>query len=110
MKFNIQIKKLDCLPVMDDLINVITKVHWSLVGKLNNKEYSMDIVTQLSVDYTNSSNFIEYSNLNQNTIIGWLDSLYDGRIMNEYKNFLIKSFEENQDFSIINLDLPWEKE
>lgn len=108
MKFNIEIKKLDCLPVMDDLINVITRVHWSLIGKLNNVEHSIDIITPLSVDYTNSSNFIEYSDLNRENLINWLESLNNGRTMNGYKNFITNFFEENQNVSIINLDLPWE--
>lgn len=108
MDFDIQIKKFDCIPIMDNLTNVIIKIYWSLTGKISQKMHSINIITTLSVDYTNSSNFIEYSNLTQDVINGWLLSVNGEKTMNDYKQLIYRFFEENIESSIVNPKFPWE--
>jgi hypothetical protein len=107
MEFDIKINKLDCVPLMGNLINVVTNIHWSLIGKLNGNEHQIDIITYLSSGELNSSNFIEYKNLTLDIAMEWLKASLGKGGIDQYKSLIITYFDENKNISTINPDLPW---
>ena len=107
MEFDIIIRKLDCIPLMDDLTNVITNVHWSLIGKLDGRQHQININTHLSNDELNISNFTEYKDITLDMMVEWIRKESGENGMDNYKNFIIKYFEENKNIPTINPNLPW---
>lgn len=107
MEFNIEIRKLDCVPLMDNLQNVVTMVHWSLIGKMNNIEQSINVSTKLCVDHTNENNFLEYYNISEDIMIEWVKSQFGEEQLESLKARLINQIKEIQSPMVINLNLPW---
>lgn len=101
MEFLIKIDKLDCIKIENNKI-VVKRIHWSIIGKLNSKEKKINIISEISTNNINDSNFIDYQNLTEDIINSWISDLS----LSNTKENLQKLFEEDQS-SEINPNLPW---
>lgn len=65
------VEKLECSPLLAGFENVVRTVYWLLTSSDGTTIVSTNGVTNLGFDPENS-NFVNYSGLSEETVIGWL--------------------------------------
>jgi hypothetical protein len=92
--WNIQF--LDCVPSQDGQSNVVSNVHWIVNG--TDGTHSSSVYGTQPLAYVEGSPFTAYSDLTQNTVIGWVQSAMGST--------QVASIQQNLDNQISNLANP----
>lgn len=91
--------------------NVIVHCRWELVGteSTTGTEGKFAGATPLTYDPANSASFVEYDNLTQENVIGWLESI----VVDSYWDHVTERIQEQIDDiddpadEVNDEDLPW---
>jgi hypothetical protein len=67
--------QLDCYLSKDAKTDVVFDVHWRLQGVEG--DYSEELYGSESIDTSDLSNFVEFANLKQSDVEGWMDTDLD---------------------------------
>ena len=99
-----QIQNLDYVAIDNGQPNVITNIHWKLLG--SNGTHSSEVfgVQFLSFDAANS--FVKYENLTEETVIAWLISILGNEQINSFKASVDAQI-ELQINPVCKRGLPW---
>ena len=99
------ISKLDCTPSENGLTNVVKDIEWTFTGQDENG-ISSSISKSSSISSPDPEEFVDYSTLTEETIIGWLESRHIDDI--EFLKLKIDSdIASHYKPPIISLPLPW---
>lgn len=77
--YNWVINSLDVLTSLNDLNNVVYKVHYEYIATSEEVDeegnnYTGKIKGKMDIDVPDSENFIEFEDLTEDQVIGWLES------------------------------------
>ncbi len=97
-----QINKLECSSVEE---KIVCKVHWSLNGKRG--EYECNSFGDVELNYEEGSEFIEYSELTEDIILGWVKSKLYGTVNDEKTLKEVLSTRLSEFENEVVLELPW---
>jgi hypothetical protein len=77
INFNWYINSLDCYKSKDGLENVIYNVRWFYIGvdEINNVSSTIDGIT--SLPEPNVNEFVDFNDIDKDTIVGWLTNILD---------------------------------
>jgi hypothetical protein len=104
--YNWNIKLMDTIPLFDGYENFVTRVYWDYIGVDDNGITSkVEGYTEWNV--VNEPNFILYSGITQEIVVGWLEEYND---TNNLQSIITKKIEDIINPPIINLPLPWTQE
>lgn len=70
-----RISGLKSIPNRGDLNNILNQVYWRLQAKDGTKFAEVTGITDLSDDIADPSTFLDYSELNKDIIIGWVQDV-----------------------------------
>lgn len=88
---------------VDDLDNVVVQTYWQKKGiDDEGNEGFFNGATPIKVS-SNTSNFIEYSDLTQDIVLSWIIPIVDNKHVDEQ----IKKQIENKRNPIIEMNIPW---
>lgn len=62
----------ECVPKLDSLNNVVEKIHWRLVGSV--EEYSIEANGSVTLENAQSESFILFQELTEEIVIEWVTS------------------------------------
>lgn len=77
-----KINALDAYPTKDSLADVVYGVHYSYIATSDQKDsddnpYSTDFIGVVQVGDPDSENFTAFADLEQSTVVGWVESALD---------------------------------
>lgn len=77
-----KINALDTYPTKDSLADVVYAVHYSYIGTSDqndsdNNPYSTNFIGVVQIGDPDSENFTAFANLEESTVIGWIESVLD---------------------------------
>jgi hypothetical protein len=72
-----QIERLDAAPAEGDLHDVVRKIHWRLFG--SDGTNTMDLYGDVPLGDADPADFTAYADLNEATVITWLEAAIDAR-------------------------------
>jgi hypothetical protein len=102
MEYKWIISGLECYPSLNGLTNVVSSIHWRYMGKNENGTTYL-LYGQQKVDDPNIEEFIDYENLNLETISTWLESIMD---MEELRSSIESGISAKENPPTIMLNLP----
>ena len=94
-----EFSQLDCHLSKDAKTNVVYTVHWRLQGV--DGVYSSDIYGSESIDTSDLSNFIEFNNLTESDVEGWMSNAVS------LKNDIANSIEKQKNPTTTEKAPPW---
>jgi hypothetical protein len=101
------IESLDCIPSKDGLSNVVSAIHWRCKG--NNDVNSTEVYGVVGLEHNAEAPFVEYANLNKETVIKWAKEALGNEKVIELESLLAKQLEALANPPIISPKLPWSK-
>lgn len=96
------VTQLDCLPQADGQTDVVVTAHWSCNG--TNGTYNGSVYSTTSFTYT-GGDFVPYSDLTQNDVLGWIWS--NGVDKDATEAAVDQQIQNQIDPPIITPPLPW---
>ena len=72
--YNWRIERMDCAPA-SDLVNEVRKIHWRLFG--TDGTNTADMYGDIPLAPANPGSFIAYGDLNESTVVNWLEAAID---------------------------------
>ena len=90
------IKQVDCLPTLNNQTNVVFKVYWNCQG--TDGKNIVNTFGSVEIPYNESNTFINYSNLTEANVIGWVKTVLG--------NQQVSYIEQNCDVQINLLNTP----
>jgi hypothetical protein len=76
-----RIERLDAAPVEGELHDVVRKIHWRLFG--SDGTNTMDLYGDVPLAGADPDDFTAYEDLEEETVIGWLEAAIDARASDE---------------------------
>ena len=108
IQYHWEFPTLEAVPSMDGETNVVSVIHWRLVGTLN--EYTGSTYGSVGVEYEAGQPFTPFNQLTEPQVEGWVvDKLGVDQIAS-MKEGIQRQIEEQQSPSIIPLSPPWSSE
>jgi hypothetical protein len=105
MEYKWEINKLNVIPSLDGLHNIVKSVNWRFM--LRDGMFYGDVYDVTELEYPKSESFINYDDLTEDTIVGWVKNNID------YNELVLKAsqiLEENKNPSVLEKDPPFIKE
>jgi hypothetical protein len=99
------IDKLECALSEDGFTNVVKIIHWTYRAQCDDK--SVEMSNQYPLTPPLPENYIDYSLLTPEIVIGWLEGNLDVGYLRSYLSDQLKALYEGP---IVPLPLPWIKE
>jgi hypothetical protein len=100
------ISALDCVPSLDGRTNVVSVAHWRLNATDGN--HTVTSYGTQYLGYANSNAFIAYSDLTNETVIGWVQTAMGDEQVQAIQSSLDNQIEKLITPTIISPPLPWE--
>jgi hypothetical protein len=103
-----QINALNCIPSENGQNNIVSNIHWNV--------YGTDSVNQATaygtqpLKYTAGTPFIDYSNLTQDIVIGWLKDAMGTEQVTSIQTSLDNQLANLANPPIVTPHLPWVKQ
>jgi hypothetical protein len=66
------IHQLECIPSKDGFSNIVNMIHWRYSG--TDGEYSADTYGSVALETPEEDSFIDFNDLTEETVIGWIES------------------------------------
>lgn len=104
-EFAWKIRKMDVVPVVNSLTNIVKNIHWTYSTSvvINNVDYST-YYSDMTVLSPPETNFITYEELTQDIIVSWLTNIID---MNNLNSIVIERLQNKFSPPIVNIPLPF---
>jgi hypothetical protein len=96
------ITKLECLPSLDGLSDVVVKIFWTFIAQASTDQEIYTGITQVTAD---PENFTPYANLTKEQVLGWVWSVVDKDATEAMVN---KRLQDRLSPPLIDPPLPWE--
>jgi hypothetical protein len=106
-----RIERLDAAPTQDDLVDVVQKIHWRLFG--SDGINTMDLYGDVPLAGADPDDFTAYEDLEEETVIGWLEAAIDARASDEEPTVaqmhtgLAGMLAAKRTPSVVPMPLPW---
>lgn len=97
--------KLDCVPSVDGLTNVVKHVHW--YRRASNDVYQTSIDGWSTLNDPTASSFIDFYQLSKREVESWLESIVDVKKLDADLRQMLSSAELSQNQSIVYQNPPW---
>jgi hypothetical protein len=104
VKYTWKIEALDYDISANNQTNVITKVHWNLLGV--DDKFSSSISDSWSVNFDEKDSFTAYSELTESIVLKWLETSMDAEYVAWLKETIANKIKE-QAKPKIGSGLPW---
>lgn len=110
------ITKLDVVPSLNTLSNVVKNVHWmlTLTKEVNNVPYSTTCTGKITLDEPSESSFIAYDQITFENVVSWVENFLGENQVNLLQSDLMSTVDSaisrTNNPPFINLRLPWEPE
>jgi len=103
-----KINQLNCKPVLGNMTDYVVNIHWTLEGVDTDSgvESSIYGTTALGENEENPD-YISFSDLTEDIIIGWLEYKLQADSKTDYKELVAKQIQDKITPPIINPPLPW---
>jgi hypothetical protein len=105
------IDTLDIAPAVGELTNVVRKIHWRLIA--TDGDYTTDVYGDTPLSEADSETFTTYENLDEATVIHWLEAAIDERAGDEedtvaaMRTGLAGTLAAMRTPAIVSMPLPW---
>jgi hypothetical protein len=104
VQYDKEILSLYTTPSVDGLSNVVKRVTWRYQAKEDT--YVADIYKDTFFETVDPNNFVNYSQLTEETVLGWIASVED---MNQLKQQLDARLADVKAPAIVEKKIPWDK-
>jgi hypothetical protein len=104
-----KIEKLECIRVFETKTNVVYRIYYSLTATLDQYSASYQSTRELGFDPT-AENFIEYENLTEDIVLGWLFSSLGAEQKLELEAVVSDKVSAQATAPIEVRDLPWKND
>ena len=104
-----KITKLEYMPQREGLSQVVTKIHWILVGTDGMYGWSYNGIETLDISNIDPNTFVAYDNLSKETVIGWLETNMGLERVNGLKQSIRDKLDQIMAPVLIAADPPWDK-
>lgn len=101
-----KIDKLECIKVFENKSNVVYRIYYSLTAILDQYSASYQSSRELGFD-PNAENFIEYENLTEDIVLGWLFSSLGEEQKLELEAVVTEKVSAQATAPIEEKELPW---
>lgn len=98
------IAQLDCKPVVDGLQNVVSTVHWRMIG--TEGAYSAEVYGAVALPGPGHP-FVAYDDLTQAQVEGWVESALGEDQVQEYRQGIASQIAALANPPIVRPALPW---
>lgn len=105
--FTWKISSLEVRPNFNNMNNVVYNVHWlysAVDGEASSSIYGS---TQLDYENTDPNSFVDYNNLTEEVVIGWLTTTLGQEKIDSYKSILVTQIESSKNPTSLSPQLPW---
>jgi hypothetical protein len=72
IEYKWSVSPLECVPSKDGLTDIIKTIHWRYTG--TDGTYSADVYGSMGLEDPEAGSFIEFDDLTEETVIGWLEA------------------------------------
>jgi hypothetical protein len=72
-----KIERIDCAPIDGQLVNVVRQIHWRLLG--SDDTNTVELYGDILLESPTPAQFSPYSELDQSTVIDWLEAAINAR-------------------------------
>ena len=97
------IAQLEAAPTDNDLTNVVKTIHWTL-SAVHDDGFTASSYGSVSLESPEADSFVEYEDLTQQMVEGWLEAKLDGDTL---RDNLATQIAREQDPPIVTPSLPW---
>ena len=100
------IAALDCKPSIDAMVDVVSVIHWrkQATEVVEDKTYTADMYGACTITLPEPESFIDFNNLTEETIVGWLEATLDVEAIDSALDAQI-DFQKNP--PIVTKKAPW---
>ena len=99
-----QIKNLEYVVSDNDQTNVVTNIHWKLVG--SNGTHSSEVSGVQFVAFNAENSFVKYEDLTEEIVIAWLISVFEEEQIDGFKASIDAAIEAQVN-PVSGSGLPW---
>ena len=106
-----RIERLDAAPTQGELTDVVRKIHWRLFG--SDGVNTTDTYGDVPLGNADPDSFVVYEELDQETVIGWLEAAIDARAgedeptVEQLRAGLAGVLAAKRTPAIVPMPLPW---
>ena len=103
------VNQLDCYPTRNDKVNVVAKVHWTVIGLENDLSARVSGCTTLKLD--NNEPFTQYDQLTPEQVVSWVKhTISHDTETTDPEETIQRLIQQKKTPSIIKPQLPWQNQ
>jgi hypothetical protein len=92
---------------VNELKNVVVQTYWEKIGTdENDNTGTFSGATPFTLDESNTENFVQYENLTEEIVLGWIQSVVVDSYEEHVNNQIQKQINEKVN-AVIEADMPW---
>jgi hypothetical protein len=108
-----RIERLDCTPVKGELLDVVARIHWRLLG--SDGTNTANLYGEIALPPASPGQFLPYPELDEETVVAWLKAAIDARASAGSDEPTVAQLESSvagmvaamAEPAVISMEVPW---